>query len=190
MRLPVRLVRADDQREGVGEHGFGDDPDDGAALVDDEHGPSRPFGQDGGRLAQGRLHPDTRGVLSITSLTRMSILIPHLGSALVSDRARATLGRRTADAKVRRPPVTGTLRRSAEAGRSAPAARGDQPCRVALVWRYVGRGERRAAMTQTTDRWKEFRPCPQCSFDFATGEGERGCAWGECPYVPEQLNVF
>ena len=45
-------------------------------------------------------------------------------------------------------------------------------------------------MTQTTDRWKGFRPCPQCSFDFATGEGERGCAWGECPYLPEELNVF
>ncbi|MDP9297160.1 MAG: hypothetical protein M3O98_00620, partial [Actinomycetota bacterium] len=22
------------------------------------------------------------------------------------------------------------------------------------------------------------------------GEGERGCSWGECPYVPEELNVF
>jgi hypothetical protein len=45
-------------------------------------------------------------------------------------------------------------------------------------------------MTQRTDRWKEFRPCPQCSFDFATGEGERGCSYGECPYVPEELNIF
>ena len=45
-------------------------------------------------------------------------------------------------------------------------------------------------MTRRSDRWKEFRPCPQCAYDFATGEGERGCSWGECPYAPEELNVF
>ena len=45
-------------------------------------------------------------------------------------------------------------------------------------------------MARTLDRWKEFRPCPQCAYDFATGEGERACSWSECPYVPEELNVF
>ena len=45
-------------------------------------------------------------------------------------------------------------------------------------------------MVQKTERWREFRPCPQCGYDFATGEGERGCSWGECPYLPEELDVF
>ena len=40
------------------------------------------------------------------------------------------------------------------------------------------------------ERWKRFVPCPQCGFDFGTGEGQRGCAWGDCPYLPEELNVF
>jgi hypothetical protein len=40
------------------------------------------------------------------------------------------------------------------------------------------------------ERWMKFRPCPQCAYDFATGEGERACAWGACPYIPEELNVF
>ena len=39
-------------------------------------------------------------------------------------------------------------------------------------------------------RWEGFRTCPTCGFDLATGEGSRGCAWGECPYLPEQLDVF
>ena len=39
-------------------------------------------------------------------------------------------------------------------------------------------------------RWEGFRQCPGCGFDFATGEGERSCSWGECPYLPEELNVF
>ncbi len=30
----------------------------------------------------------------------------------------------------------------------------------------------------------------QCGYDFGTGEGERACAWGACPYLPEELNVF
>ena len=32
--------------------------------------------------------------------------------------------------------------------------------------------------------------CPGCQYDFGTGEGQRGCSWGECPYFPEELNVF
>jgi hypothetical protein len=38
--------------------------------------------------------------------------------------------------------------------------------------------------------WEAFRQCPGCGFDFASGEGERSCSWGECPYLPEALNVF
>jgi hypothetical protein len=45
-------------------------------------------------------------------------------------------------------------------------------------------------MARKQDRWKQFRPCPQCNYNFGTGEGERGCSWGECPYLPEELNVF
>jgi hypothetical protein len=39
-------------------------------------------------------------------------------------------------------------------------------------------------------RWQEFRQCPGCGLDLGTGEGQRSCAWGDCPYIPEELNVF
>ena len=39
-------------------------------------------------------------------------------------------------------------------------------------------------------KWEAFRQCPGCGFDFASGEGERSCSWGDCPYLPEELNVF
>lgn len=39
-------------------------------------------------------------------------------------------------------------------------------------------------------RWEAFRKCPGCGFDFGSGEGERSCSWGDCPYLPEELNVF
>ena len=39
-------------------------------------------------------------------------------------------------------------------------------------------------------RWQEFRTCPGCGLDIATGEGERSCSWGECPYLPEELDVY
>jgi hypothetical protein len=39
-------------------------------------------------------------------------------------------------------------------------------------------------------RWEGFSQCPGCGYDFATGEGERSCAWGDCPYLPEELDVF
>jgi len=38
--------------------------------------------------------------------------------------------------------------------------------------------------------WQDFRKCPGCGYDLGTGEGERSCSWGDCPYVPEELNVF
>ena len=39
-------------------------------------------------------------------------------------------------------------------------------------------------------RWEAFRQCPGCGYDLSTGEGERSCSWGECPYLPEELDVF
>jgi hypothetical protein len=35
-----------------------------------------------------------------------------------------------------------------------------------------------------------FRQCPTCTYDPATGEGERSCHYGGCPYLPEELNVL
>jgi hypothetical protein len=40
------------------------------------------------------------------------------------------------------------------------------------------------------ERWEGFRQCPGCALDIATGEGERSCSWGACPYLPESLDVF
>lgn len=34
-----------------------------------------------------------------------------------------------------------------------------------------------------------FTACEFCSFDLATGEGERSCHYFECPYIPEELVV-
>jgi hypothetical protein len=39
-------------------------------------------------------------------------------------------------------------------------------------------------------RWEGFTTCPGCGYDIGTGEGERGCALGECAYLPAELNVF
>lgn len=39
-------------------------------------------------------------------------------------------------------------------------------------------------------RWQEFSQCPGCGLDLGSGEGNRGCAWGDCPYLPEELNVI
>ena len=33
-----------------------------------------------------------------------------------------------------------------------------------------------------------FRQCAGCEFDFVTGEGERSCNWGACPYLPAALD--
>ena len=38
--------------------------------------------------------------------------------------------------------------------------------------------------------WERFRQCPGCGFDPATGDGERGCSWGDCPYLPSELDVL
>jgi len=42
----------------------------------------------------------------------------------------------------------------------------------------------------TMPRWEGFVQCPGCGLDFATGDGTRSCAWGACPYLPEELNVY
>ena len=39
-------------------------------------------------------------------------------------------------------------------------------------------------------KWEAFEQCPGCGFDLTTGEGERSCAWGECPSMPLELDVF
>ena len=39
-------------------------------------------------------------------------------------------------------------------------------------------------------RWEGFHQCPGCGLGIATGEGVRGCACGDCPYLPEDLNVY
>ena len=39
-------------------------------------------------------------------------------------------------------------------------------------------------------KWEGFSKCPGCGFEITTGEGQRGCSWGDCPYLPEELNVF
>jgi hypothetical protein len=38
--------------------------------------------------------------------------------------------------------------------------------------------------------WRRFRKCGGCGYDIASGEGERGCSWGECAYLPAELDVF
>jgi hypothetical protein len=39
-------------------------------------------------------------------------------------------------------------------------------------------------------RWEGFQQCPGCGYDIFTGEGVRGCAWGDCPYLPDELNFL
>jgi hypothetical protein len=39
-------------------------------------------------------------------------------------------------------------------------------------------------------RWEGFQKCPGCGYDLATGDGPRSCSWGDCPYLPEELDVF
>ena len=39
-------------------------------------------------------------------------------------------------------------------------------------------------------KWEGFTQCPGCGFDIRTGDGVRSCSWGDCPYLPEELDVF
>lgn len=34
-----------------------------------------------------------------------------------------------------------------------------------------------------------FEACADCGWDFVTGNGERSCSYGECPYLPMELDV-
>jgi hypothetical protein len=43
---------------------------------------------------------------------------------------------------------------------------------------------------RAVDRALSFRQCPDCSFDFITGEGERSCHYGDCPYRPDEIDVL
>ena len=38
--------------------------------------------------------------------------------------------------------------------------------------------------------WERFHQCPGCGLDLVTGEGVRSCAWGECPNLPQALDVW
>jgi len=38
--------------------------------------------------------------------------------------------------------------------------------------------------------WLEFRQCPGCGYDFVRDEGEKGCAYHDCPYLPPELDVL
>ena len=35
-----------------------------------------------------------------------------------------------------------------------------------------------------------YRRCPGCDYDFVAGTGQKSCGWYECPYLPEELQVF
>lgn len=39
-------------------------------------------------------------------------------------------------------------------------------------------------------RARAFRTCELCSYDFRNDEGERGCHYYECPYLPEELDIW
>lgn len=45
----------------------------------------------------------------------------------------------------------------------------------------VSEKQRRKAMA--------FVQCPSCSWDLGTGEGRRSCFYGDCPYLPEALQL-
>ena len=38
--------------------------------------------------------------------------------------------------------------------------------------------------------WMQFEKCAGCGWDIGTGEGERSCSWGECAYLPDDLDVY
>ena len=50
-------------------------------------------------------------------------------------------------------------------------------------------------MTVADHRWDlalrralRFQPCANCTYSFVSGEGERSCSYGDCPYLPADLD--
>lgn len=43
--------------------------------------------------------------------------------------------------------------------------------------------------SQELERLLSFRMCPVCEYDLATAEGRRACHYGECPYLPEAMDI-
>lgn len=43
--------------------------------------------------------------------------------------------------------------------------------------------------TEALQALLSFQQCPFCTYDLATGEGERACHYGDCPYLPEELDT-
>jgi len=39
-------------------------------------------------------------------------------------------------------------------------------------------------------RWEGFEECPGAGSTSSPAEGVRSCSWGDCPYLPEELDVF
>lgn len=39
-------------------------------------------------------------------------------------------------------------------------------------------------------KWEGFQQCPGCGLDLLTGDGRRACSYGDCPYLPEDLDVY
>ena len=33
-----------------------------------------------------------------------------------------------------------------------------------------------------------YQPCASCGYSFITGQGERNCQYGDCPYLPVNLD--
>lgn len=38
-------------------------------------------------------------------------------------------------------------------------------------------------------RFLSFQQCPHCEYNVVTGEGNRDCDYGDCAYLPEELDV-
>jgi hypothetical protein len=47
----------------------------------------------------------------------------------------------------------------------------------------------RARQERARERALAFNQCPFCTYDLATGEGDRACHYYTCPYLPDLLDV-
>lgn len=46
-----------------------------------------------------------------------------------------------------------------------------------------------ADFSDLPERVRRFRRCPGCTYDWATGEGTRGCNYYDCAYLPLELRL-